>query len=142
MADANTRFPGPIYHLAPESELRAGCGERVHRPSRLPRDGFVHCAGSPAVALSVARDYFADLDEPLWVLEIDPTRLRSPLRFEAPAPLPGGGRAHLREAARFPHVYGPLDRDAIVALGRLRRRGDGFAWPARFESLAAVLARD
>lgn len=142
MTKQNGSPAGPIYHLTPISELCAGCDARGHRPARLPEDGFVHCAGSPAVALSVALDYFADLDEALWVLEIDPRRLRSPLRFEAPAPIAGGGTRHLRQAPRFPHVYGPIDREAIVAVGRLRRTANGFAWPDRFEALAAVLPPD
>ena len=83
---------GPIYHLAPASELHAGCTRDRYAPARLAEDGFVHCAGTPEVALAVADDYFADLDEPLAVLEIDPAALQAELRFEAPAPLPGGGR--------------------------------------------------
>ena len=130
-----------IYHLAPASELRAGWQGDAYAPSRLPEDGFVHCAGTPEVTLSVAGDYFADLGEPLFVLEIDAARLSAPLRFEAPAPLPGGGRSHLDQADRFPHVYGPIDRAAISGAAQLGRSSAGFSWPQALEPLAAVLAR-
>jgi uncharacterized protein (DUF952 family) len=130
---------GWIYHLCPASELRTGCTAASHTPARLPVDGFVHCAGTPAVTVAVAADYFASLDEDLYVLRIDPAKLTAPVRFEAAAPIEGGGRDHLARADRFPHVYGPIDRVAIVDAGRLERAGSGFAWPERFEPLATVL---
>jgi uncharacterized protein (DUF952 family) len=130
-----------IYHLAPSSELHAGCTADSYAPARLPEDGFVHCAGSMAVALSVAGDYYADVDEPLHVLAIDPAKLSAELRFEAPAPIAGGGRAHLDKASHFPHVYGAIDRGAIVEVGTLAKTGGGFGWPAGFEPLDELLSR-
>lgn len=110
-----------------------------YSPARLDPDGFVHCAGSPAVALAVAADYFSDLEQTLYVLVIDPTRLTAPLHFEAPAPIPGGGRDHLDEATTFPHVYGPIDRAAIVEGGVLRKRGGSYNWPERVCDLEELL---
>ncbi len=131
----------PIYHLTTGPELRGGCTSEVYAPARLPEDGFVHCTGSPAVTLSVADDYFGGADQPVYLLVIDPEALRATLRFEAAAPIEGGGRAHLAEADLFPHVYGPIDRVAITGAGALVRAATGFAWPERFESLDALLAR-
>ena len=132
--------PQPIYHLAPASELRAGTTSTGYSPGRLQEDGFVHCAGSPAVALAVAADYFKDLGEPLYVLVIDPARLDPEVRFEAAAPIDGGGTAHLEEATSFPHVYGPIDRAAIVEAARLEPAEDGFRWPDRFEAFEILVA--
>jgi hypothetical protein len=129
-----------IYHLAPTSELRSGVAGDAYRPRNLAADGFVHCAGSPEVALAVAGDYFGDLAEPLIALVIDPGRLGAELRFEAPAPRPGGGRAHLARADLFPHVYGAIDRAAIREAGRLGRDAAGYRWPERFEPLEKLLA--
>lgn len=136
---------GPIYHLAPASELRAGCGTAGYAPRRFAEDGFVHCAGSAEVALSVAADYYADCDEPLLVLAIDPARLTAELRFEGAAPLEGGGHAHLALADRFPHVYGPIDLAAVTGVGELSRLPGrervAFRWPERLEPLDRFLAR-
>lgn len=128
-----------IHHLAPASELRAGCSSDSYQPARLAEDGFVHCSAGEAQTLAVAADYFADLEEPLFVLEIDPSELRAELRFEAPAPIPGGGREHLEGAATFPHVYGPIERRAVRGVGRLGKDGSRYVWPTRFLSLAAAL---
>ena len=131
--------PQIIYHLAPGSELRAGCTSDTYAPPRLSEDGFVHCSGSVDVTLAVASDYFANLDEPLFVLEIDPKELCAELRFEAAAPISGGGRLHLEDAETFPHVYGPIEREAIRAVGRLGKAGRQYRWPDRFVPLEAAL---
>jgi uncharacterized protein (DUF952 family) len=134
------RDEDPIYHLAVEDALRAAVSEDAYRPADLGATGFVHCALEASV-LAVADDYFADARGRLVVLEIDPGRLAAETRYEAPAPLPGAGEAHLRSAPVFPHVYGPIDRAAIHRVGVLRRTATGHAWPERFESLDAFLAR-
>ncbi len=131
--------PQVIYHLTSGSELRAGCTSDAYAPARLPEDGFVHCSEGVDVTLAVASDYFVSLDEPLFVLEIDPSKLAAQLRFEAPAPIPGGGRQHPEDAETFPHVYGPIERVAIRAVGRLEKDGRRYRWPERFVSLEAAL---
>jgi len=117
-----------IYHLAAESELLTSLRGDWYRPARLPEDGFVHCASGDAL-LSVADDYFGTSTEPVWVLALDPARLGAEVRWEAPAPVPGGARGHLQAAALFPHVYGPIEVAAVVGAARLVRDEAGFAWP-------------
>ncbi|MGF1602981.1 MAG: DUF952 domain-containing protein [Thermosynechococcaceae cyanobacterium] len=130
--------PTSIYHLVPASQLKAGIEGAVYMPQRFALDGFVHCAESPITTVAVANDYFATLDEPLAVLEIDPLRLSAPLKFEAPAPL-SGGTAHLKMASLFPHVYGPIDRAAIRSAAVLRQVDDQYIWPSDFCDLTALL---
>ena len=127
--------PRIIHHLAPASELRAGLRDGRYAPSSLAADGFVHCSAGRETTLAVASDYFGDVDEPLMVLEIDRERLTARCVFEAPAPIPGGGSAHLERAQLFPHVYGPLNVDAIRGVAELGRAGV-FRWPARFDPIA------
>jgi uncharacterized protein (DUF952 family) len=108
--------PHLIHHLVPASELARGCSPDSYSPDRLAEDGFVHCSRGRDVVLKVASDYFGNLAEDLWVLEIDASVLGAALRFEEPAAIPGGGTSHLEgsaPAAAFPHVYGPIDRRAI-----------------------------
>ncbi len=88
----------------------------------------------------MAADYFANVAEPLIVLAIDPALLAAELRFEAPAPIAGGGTAHLASGATFPHLYGRLEVAAIRGTAALRREDGVFVWPAAFGPLAAWLA--
>ena len=129
----------PIYHLTPAREFRLGIETNAYTPPAFATDGFVHCTATRRLALAVAKDYFSACSEPLLVLAIDPARLTSPVRFEAPAPLPGGGREHLAGEALFPHVYGPIQLTAIIGIGVLDRREDAFTWPRRFSPLPREL---
>jgi len=129
-----------IYHLVTASELRAGVAGRVYRPLSLESEGFVHCSLERAV-LALANDYFAEAGEPLIVLAIDPTRLSAEVRYEAPAPIAGGGTQHLQEAPVFPHVYGPIDLDSVSGAGVLEPSDAGYAWPRQLVKLDELLVR-
>ena len=78
--------------------------ERSTIDQALDEVGFVHCAFTHQVEGVVTR-YYADRTD-VVVLTIDASRLRSELRIENTS---GGTEL-------FPHVYGPLDPDAVVAV--------------------------
>ena len=143
MQDSSGSAPSSvIYHLLPESDLLPGVGAVHYSPARLEDDGFVHCTSGAETTLAVAADYFGELREPLLVMEIDTRHLTRDLRFEAAAPIEGGGSAHLSMAASFPHVYGPIDLVAIRGIASLGDRGGPYVWPDRFEPLSSRLAND
>ncbi|MGC9394120.1 MAG: DUF952 domain-containing protein [Anaerolineae bacterium] len=125
-----------IYHIVTESDLRAHVSGDVYTTASLKDCGFVHCALQPSV-IAVANDYFAEAAGPVLLLEIDPERLTSEVRYEAPAPIAGGGTAHLVDTTLFPHVYGPLDTQAITGVGVLGVTPDGYQWPGEFEAWEA-----
>ncbi len=133
-----------IYHIAVEGDLRRCSRDGRYEPDSLGSEGFVHCADE-AVLLLVANDYYGDAAGRVLVLKLDPSQLTCDLEWEAPAPLAGGGTAHLAASATFPHVYGPIDLRAVAAVGELARGADGrFAWPARWlegAELRAFLSR-
>jgi uncharacterized protein (DUF952 family) len=104
-----------IYHILPRGDWRPGAGP--YRAPSLAGEGFIHCSNHDQVAC-VANLFYAD-QEDLLVLVIDAGRLTAPLRDEDA----GTGE-------RFPHVYGPIDREAVVEARELRRGPDGL-W--RFE---------
>ncbi len=130
-----------IYHIVIETDFRAEFDGRVYSPSGLREAGFVHCAFKPSV-VPVANDYYAGATGRVLVLGIDPTRLTSESRYEAAAPIVGGGSSHLESASQFPHVYGPIDRAAITGVGVLGRTAGGFEWPGGFVPLDSFLAAD
>jgi glutathione S-transferase len=83
----------------------------------LADEGFIHAARREQV-LSVAEAFYADAG-PLLLLSIDPARLSSPVRDDEVAPGIG-----------FPHIYGPIELEAVVAVTPLERGTDGrFALP-------------
>lgn len=76
--------------------------------------------------LTAAGAAAASADE--WVcLQLDTTKLSSEVKFEAPAPVgntappeDGHGAAKL-----FPHIYGPITAESVVAVLPVERAEDG-----------------
>jgi len=118
-----------IYHLVPKAQWRQCCAGGYYRPARFADDGFIHCCGEAGRLELLADDYFSEVAGDLLVLTIDVNRLESELRFEAPAPIGGGGTAHLAAGGLFPHLYGPLNLDAVVATRVMPRIGGRFRLP-------------
>jgi uncharacterized protein (DUF952 family) len=100
-----------IYHLAtPHAWARAPAED--YRAAALEAEGFIHCSYAHQVA-GAANRFYRDATE-LLVLEIETGRLTSPLRSEPAA-----------SGEEFPHVYGPINRSAVVAVVPLQRSAGG-----------------
>lgn len=121
-----------IYHLVAESEFQTQATGETYLPARFDQDGFIHCTGEPNTLLAVANDYFSGVEEPVLVLIIETAKLTAEVRFESPAPIEGSGTSHLEESQLFPHIYGPLNMDAVTEIGKLRKSGDKYLWPNHF----------
>ena len=97
----------PIFHLALARDWDAAQQAGEYAVSTLGRslveEGFIHAARADQWA-GVRERFYAGVTEPLVLLVIDPARLTAEVREE---PVPG-----LDET--FPHVYGPLDLEAVV----------------------------
>jgi uncharacterized protein (DUF952 family) len=123
---------GTIYHLVTENELRAQVKGNEYIPARFGQDGFIHCTGEPDTLLAVANDYFSSVEEAVLVLVIKTARLTAEVRFEPPAPIKGSGTSHLEETQLFPHIYGPLNLDAVTEIGALQKNDGKYQWPDCF----------
>ncbi len=96
-----------IFHLALASDWAAAqaAGEYAisTRGRTLAEEGFIHA--SRADQWPTIRDrFYADVTESLVLLEIDPARLTCPLVVEFVAEADDS----------FPHLYGPLNLDAVL----------------------------
>ena len=108
-----------IYHLVSATYYQHQPTTQPYRPATFAQEGFIHCTADLTILLQVANAYFADLSEPLLVLVIDPRQLTASLKFEPPvSPSHTTTTPTYATAAEtellFPHIYGPLNREAIV----------------------------
>jgi uncharacterized protein (DUF952 family) len=94
-------------------------GQPVRAPS-LEDVGFLHCSDFGTVHLPANRLFAGRTD--LVLLVIDPARLDVPLRWEPGDPPDPNG-------AWFPHVYGPIPPEAVVAVHAFPPGPDGFVLP-------------
>jgi uncharacterized protein (DUF952 family) len=124
-----------IYHLVTEGEFRAQVKGNAYVPARFEQNGFIHCTGDLDTLLAVANDYFSGTGEPVLVLVIKTAKLTAEVWFEPPVPIEGSGTSHLEEAQLFPHIYGPLNLDAVTEIGALRKSDGAHQWPDRFTTL-------
>lgn len=112
-----------IHHLAPAADYQGTPAGQPYVPAAFAEDGFIHCTLEPTTLLEVANRFYRDQPGDFLVLDIDPLRLTAELRFEAPVPpTPQGSPL---AGVRFPHIYGPLNREAIVVVRPAQREPDG-----------------
>lgn len=97
-----------IFHITTEADWARAQAEGAYSASTrgltLAQVGFVHCAFEEQVA-RVANSFFRGVAK-LVVLRIAINRLNATVRYED---VEGGNEP-------FPHVYGPLNLDAVVAI--------------------------
>lgn len=72
-------------------------------------EGFAHCSTEHQI-VDVANKYYRGSSN-MVLLRIDPTKLKSALKFEPPAHIDGSPA--LPHEAMFPHIYGPINLDAV-----------------------------
>jgi uncharacterized protein (DUF952 family) len=99
-----------IYHLVPRA-MWDNAPPGPYRAPSLETEGFIHCSNREQVARS-ANKFYPNESEML-LLAIDADRLTSELRDEEGRP-----------GELFPHIYGPINREAIVEVIRLERGSD------------------
>ena len=95
-----------IYHIAAASDWkqaqRAGEYTMSTRGRTLAEEGFIHASTAEQVPL-VAGAYYQGVPD-LVLLVIDTERVRPELRYEQ---VPG-------QPDPYPHIYGPLNLDAVL----------------------------
>ena len=87
---------GRIYHIAQSDSWKLQRPSGKYRHPSLVTEGFIHCSLAEQVPGTLEK--FFPSCEGLVLLEIDVARLSSELRYEND----------------YPHLYGPLDADAVV----------------------------
>jgi glutathione S-transferase len=116
-----------IFHITGRAEWegarQAGVYAVSTRGKTLVGVGFIHCAFREQVP-GVAELVFADADD-LVLLSIDEAALNAEVRTEN---LDGGSEL-------FPHIYGPLNLDAVAYVDTFERGADGrFVLPKRWRN--------
>ncbi len=107
-----------IYHLAGSAEWEAGAASLKfraveYRAGSLAEEGFIHCSEDEAQMLRVANRLFNGRTD-LVVLDLNLDALTSPLKREPS-----------RSGEIYPHIYGPINTDAVIRVRRLVPDADG-----------------
>ncbi len=107
------------YHGTPAAHFDSIDASQPYLPADFERDGFIHCTDGERRLSDVLSEFYADSEGDWVVLYIDLDQVTSEVRYED-------------ELAVFPHIYGPLNREAIIAVRPIERLADGrFLAPMR-----------
>jgi uncharacterized protein (DUF952 family) len=98
-----------IYHIATRADWAQAQADGAYTRSTvdktLAEEGFIHASQSSQVT-GVANRFYRDVAGDLVVLVIDTDLVAAAVRYER---VPGA-------ELPFPHIYGPLNVDAVVAV--------------------------
>ena len=98
-----------IYHLVPADHWHGLNPTTPYIPRDFESDGFIHCTRGLNLLLQVANTYYRTVPGAFLLLVIDESRVSAEVKYE-------GG---------FPHIYGPLNQDAIASVHTMPRHDDG-----------------
>ncbi len=115
---------GFIVHITSRSDWEAAQGTGEYRADSLNLQGFIYCS-TPEQVVEVANGLYRG-QTGLVLLVIDPAQLRHEVRYED----------CYDTGLLFPHLYGPLNPEAVVAVVDFPPQTDGtFALPAALQEL-------
>lgn len=102
-----------IFHMLPKVIWQQQLSDQPYAGDTLATEGFIHCTGEADRLLLVANTWYADRPGDWLILCIDEKLVVADLRWEE-------NHGHI-----FPHIYGPLNLDAIVDIIAFPRQPDG-----------------
>jgi len=108
-----------IYHITRQVDWDGALGAGSYRADTLETQGFIHCSKREQL-IQTANTYYHGRTG-LVLLCINPNLVIPEIRYEN---LEGGEKL-------FPHIYGPLNLDAVTASYRFKPEQDGsFIFPS------------
>ncbi|HYH92812.1 MAG TPA: DUF952 domain-containing protein [Candidatus Saccharimonadales bacterium] len=100
------------FHLVPAEVWAAADPQAAYAAPSLADEGFIHCTDGDAELVATADRHYRDDPRTFDVLTLDLERVDPPWRVED-------------RQGIYPHIFGPIARDAIVAHERMQRGPDG-----------------
>ena len=105
-----------IYHLVPKKFYDRQIKNAVYLPKPFAQDGFIHCTKKPDEMAHVANRFYKQERGPHVYLYIDTRKVKAKIQYD--------------DAARkYPHIYGGLNHDAVVAIRTAKRDAEASFLP-------------
>ncbi len=112
-----------LYHIVQRAEWESSAEIGFYAPASIAEEGFIHCSTLDQVVGTANRFYNGQTG--LVLLQMDVAQVSAEIVYED---LYGHGQA-------FPHIYGPLNVDAVSAVVDFPPNADGtFSLPSTLQS--------
>ena len=99
-----------IYHIVTPADWQQWATLPTFEAASLQTEGFIHCSTASQIA-GVLERYYSEVPD-LLLLHISEEALGDKLVYEPST-----------NQELFPHLYGPLDKNAIVEISTLKTNG-------------------
>jgi uncharacterized protein (DUF952 family) len=109
---AESRAAGITYHLVPADVWSEQKGATEYLPEAYPQDGFIHCTNGLDELVKVANLFYTADPRTFLTLILETGKITSDVRYDDPN-------------ETYPHIYGPLNTDAVVGELVVSRDADG-----------------
>jgi uncharacterized protein (DUF952 family) len=109
--DPETGVP-TTFHMTPATVWKQQRSEPEYTPEAFATDGFIHCTDGVANMIATANRYYTGDPRNFVCLELDVDLITAEVRYEDPDQI-------------YPHIYGLLNTDAVVAIRSMTRDADG-----------------
>jgi uncharacterized protein (DUF952 family) len=100
------------YHLTPAEIWTSQQSSPTYVPEAFEADGFIHCTDGEDAVIEVGNRYYVSDPRSYVVLSIRCEDVEPPIRYEDPNRV-------------YPHIYGALNIDAVVAVRGVSRDAAG-----------------
>jgi uncharacterized protein (DUF952 family) len=100
------------YHLVPVDAWATADPDRPYAAASLADEGFIHCTDGSTEMVATANRHYRDVPGDFLVLTVDLDACGSSWRIEG-------------KHGIYPHVFGPIDRAAVVRIVPTLRDADG-----------------
>jgi len=99
-----------IYCLVPAYYWDGYKGKADYYPRDYEQEGFIHATKGDELLIRVANRVYPEFPEELLLLVIDEGKIKSEVKYE-----------EAKDGKLYPHIYGPLNTDAIVSVKRMEK---------------------
>lgn len=108
-----------IYCLVPASYWAQFADGADYLPRDYAEEGFIHATKGDDLLEKVVNRVYPEFDGELLLLVIDESRVRSEVRYEQAS-----------DGNLYPHIYGPLNQDAITIVKQMVKQNGKWILPA------------
>ncbi|HWV24988.1 MAG TPA: DUF952 domain-containing protein [Thermomicrobiales bacterium] len=106
------RSVGVTYHLVPAEDWERQKDQVKYVPAAFDADGFIHCTNGLDELVAVGNRFYQDDQRRYLALILNVPAISSPVRYDDPDQI-------------YPHIYGPLNTNAVVGMLEAQREDDG-----------------
>ena len=102
-----------IYHMLPEDGWLQQAENSTYVTETLETEGFIHCTGEADLLVIVANNFYRAIDGHFVILCIVEEDIQARVQWDQVG------------FQCFPHIYGPLNLDAVMDVVPFPRDADG-----------------